>query len=165
MMKKIGLLSLLIISFFTAFAQAKKKSPIDGRIYTITLTEEGKKKTEPIKDDMTFVAVGKFKSNYLIQAQFQQTEYEYEVDSTSSSVLIKFTVEAKDADNGRFSWEGTIEADNVSGSAIIRKKGKIIHSYSFTGSQKNKKKAKPAPKAAAPAVVDSTKVSESLKTE
>jgi hypothetical protein len=164
-MKKIALLTLLTISSFTVFAQAKKKSPIDGRIYAITLTEEGKKKAEPIKDDMTFVAVGKFKTNYMVQAQFPQSEYEYEVDSTTSPVSIKFTVEAKDSDNGRFSWEGVIEGDNVTGTAIIRKKGKIVHSYTFAGTQKNKKKAKPAPKAAAPAAVDSTKVAEPLKTE
>lgn len=161
-MKKYILVSIIAISSISAFAQAKKKSPIDGRIYAITLTEEGKKKAEPIKDDMTFVAVGKFKSNYMTQAQFPQTEYEYEVDSTASPVAIKFTVEGKDADNGRFSWEGTIEGDNVTGTAIIRKKGKIIHSYTFTGTHKNKKKAKPAPKpAATPAATpDSTKAGE-----
>ncbi len=160
-MKKIVLLSLLAISNMTAFAQAKKKSPIDGRIYAITLTEEGKKKAEPIKDDMTFIAVGKFKTNYMMQAQFSQSEYEYEIDSTASPVAIKFTVESKDADNGRFSWEGTIEGDNVTGTAIIRKKGKIIHSYTFTGTHKNKKKVKSAPKAVTPAVVpDSTKTGE-----
>ena len=160
-MKKIALLLLIATSSITGFAQAKKKSPIDGRIYAITLTEEGKKKVEPIKDDMTFIAVGKFKSNYLIQAQFPQSDYEYEVDSTASPVAIKFTVESKDADNGRFSWEGTIEGDNVSGTAIIRKKGKIVHSYTFTGTHKNKKKVKPAPKAVTPKVTpDSTKTGE-----
>ena len=158
MMKKIALLLFVSSISLAGFAQAKKKSPIDGRIYAITLTEEGKKKAEPIKDDMTFVAAGKFKSNYLVQAQFPQSDYEYEVDSTTTPVSIKFTVEAKNTDEGRFSWEGTIEGDNISGTAIIRKKGKIIHSYTFTGTHKNKKKVKPAPKPAAPAVApDSTK--------
>mgnify|MGYP000729724537 CR=1 FL=1 len=163
MTKKIALLFFIFTLSLTGFAQAKKKSPIDGRIYAITLTEEGekKKKAEPIKDDMTFVAVGKFKSNYMTQAQFPQTDYEYEVDSTTSPVSIKFTVESKNTDDGRFSWEGIIEGDNVTGTAIIRKKGKIIHSYAFTGTHKNKKKVKPAPKTVTPAVApDSTKTAE-----
>lgn len=160
-MKKITLLLFVSTLSFAGFAQEKKKkSPIDGRIYAITLTEETdkKKKPEPIKDDMTFIAVGKFKSNYMMQAQFPQSEYEFEVDSTTTPVTMKFTVEAKNGDEGRFSWEGVIEGDNVTGTAIIRKKGKIIHSYTFTGTHKNKKKAKPAPKPAAPVTApDSTK--------
>lgn len=156
-MKKIILFSLIAVNSVTAFAQAKKKTPVDGRIYAIVLTEEGKKKEEPIKDDISFMPAMKFKSNYMFQAQFPQSEYEFEVDSSASPVTIKFTVEAKDADNGRFSWEGTIEGDNVTGTAIIRKKGKIIHSYTFTGTHKNKKKVKPAPKPAAPLILtDST---------
>lgn len=161
MSKKTILLLFVCTVSLAGFAQEKKKkSPIDGRIYSITLTEETekKKKPEPIKDDMTFIAVGKFKSNYLLQAQFPQTDYEYEVDSTSTPVSIKFTVESKNADEGRFSWEGVIEGDNVTGTAIIRKKGKIVHSYTFTGTHKNKKKVKPAPKPAAIVVApDSTK--------
>lgn len=162
-MNKVVILLLLSILSLTGFAQAKKKSPIDGRIYSLTLTEEkeGKKKPEPIKDEMTFIAVGKFKSNYMMQAQFPQTEYEYEVDSAATPVAIKFTVESKNTDDGRFSWEGTISGDNVEGKIYIRKKGKIIHTYDFTGTHKNKKKApKPAAKPAAAPVTDSTKTEE-----
>lgn len=160
-MKKIVLISLVTTFSFSAYSQAKKKSPLGGRIYAITLVEEGKKKTEPIKDDVSFIAGGKFNTTFMVQAQFSQTDYEYEVDSTTTPTIIKFTVEAKNAGNGRFSWEGSIDGDNISGTAIIRKKGKIIHSYTFTGTHKNKKKVKPAPKVATPVVVlDSTKTGE-----
>jgi hypothetical protein len=147
-LKQFVFVSLITLSSINVFAQAKKtKSPIDGRIYTITLTEEGKKKADPIKDEASFLA-GKFKSNYLVQAEFMQTDYDYEIDSTSGKPVYKFTVEAKTDNNERFSWEGTVDGDDVSGTAIIRKKGKIQHSYTFTGTQKNKKKVKPAPKVA-----------------
>ncbi|MCX6295451.1 MAG: hypothetical protein NTX97_05200, partial [Bacteroidetes bacterium] len=142
------------------FAQAKKKGPIDGRVYTIKLIEEGKKKAEPVNDEIGFLPAGKFKSSFMLQAQFTQADFENEVDSTSGSAVYKITVEAKNEDQGRFSWEGTIEGDNISGTATIRKKGKIIHTYTFTGTQKNKKKVKPAPKAVVAPVtplVDSTK--------
>lgn len=149
-MKKVVLLAVITVSSLNVFSQAKKKkSPLDGRIYAIVLTEDSeKKKAEPVKDDISFLPGGKFKSNYMLQAQFPQADYEYEVDSTSGNA-VKFTVEAKTADQGRFSWEGSIEGDNISGTAIIRKKGKIIHSYTFTGTHKNKKKVKPAPKPSA----------------
>ena len=165
-MKKIAFV-LFISSFgLTSFAQAKKKSPVDGRIYAIMMTEEGKKKAEPFSDNMTFMPASKFKSNFMSQAQFPQAEYDYEVDSTTSPVSIKFSVESKNADEGRFSWEGSIEGDNISGTAIIRKKGKIIHTYTFTGTHKNKKKVKPAPKVVAAPVADSTSTkTDSTKTE
>ena len=96
-------------------------------------------------DDISFMA-GKCKSNYMFNAKFMQADYQYETDSTAEVSTFKFTVESNNDAQGRFSWEGTIEGDNISGTASIRKKGKIIHSYTFTGSQKNKKKVKPAPK-------------------
>lgn len=158
-MKKIIIAALAIVAGVNGFSQAKKvKSPIDGRIYTITLTPEGEKKAEPIKDEASFLA-GKFKSTFLMQAGFTQTDYEYEVDSTSASPVVKFTVEAKNENQERFSWDGRLEGETITGTAIIRKKGKIQHTYAITGNWKNKKKSRPQPKApATPATLpDSTK--------
>jgi hypothetical protein len=165
-MKKTILLSAALMIGSFAFAQKKQKSPIDGRIYAVTHTEQGKKKTEPIKDDISFMN-GKFKSGHLMNMGFTMTDYDYEVDSTASPVTIKFTVEAKNDSQERFSWEGTITDDKVEGTAIMRKKGEIKHTYNFSGNWKNKKKPKPAPKPAAPpAPVDSTQVTtDSVKTE
>jgi hypothetical protein len=157
-MKKTIVIAFALLTSFSCYSQAKKKSPIDGRIYTVTLTPEGEKKAEPVKDEISF-ALGKLKSNFMMGAGFQQTEYEYEVDTTSGSPVVKFTVEAKNNENQeRFSWEGSIEGDNITGTAIIRKKGKIVHTYAITGTWKNKKKPKPQPKPAAapPPVTDST---------
>ena|SRR6218665_1742803 len=158
-MKKLVILSVALFMGASGFAQAKKKSPIDGRIYTMTLTPEGEKKADPVKDEGSF-ALNKFKSTFLLQAGFQQTEYEYEVDTTSGTQVVKLTVEAKNDDNQeRFSWDAVIDGDAITGTAIIRKKGKIQHTYAITGTWKNKKKAKPAPKTAAPVKTeaDSTK--------
>ena len=163
-MKKIILLALITVSSLSSFAQAKKKHPLSGRIYAITLTEEGKKKAEPFTDNMSFLAGEKFNTNFMFQAQFPQTDYQCETDSSSGTPVYKFTVESKNSDEGRFSWEGTVEGDNISGTALIRKKGKIIHSYNFTGTHKNKKKVKPAPKVVVAPVTDSTKA-DSTKSE
>jgi hypothetical protein len=150
-MKKIAVLSFAVFTAFSGFSQAKKKSPIDGRIYSVVLTPEGEKKPEPVKEDISF-ALGKIKSPFMTNAGFQQADYEYEVDTTSGTQVVKFTVEAKNAETQeRFSWEGTIEGDNISGSAVIRKKGKIVKNYAMSGNWKNKKKPKPQPKPAAPA--------------
>lgn len=165
-MKKIALLTIITVSSLTSFAQAKKKAPLSGRIYAIVLMEEGKKKVEPINDNMSFLAGEKFNTNFMFQAQFPQTDYLYEIDSSSGSPVYKFTVESKNSDEGRFSWEGQVEGDNISGTALIRKKGKIIHTYSFTGTHKNKKKVKPAPKVVVAPVTDSTATkTDSTKTE
>jgi hypothetical protein len=151
-MKKTIVLGLTLLAGISGFSQKKAKSPVDGRIYTITLTPEGEKKAEPVKDEGSF-ALGKFKSTFMMQAGFPQTDYDYEVDSTSGTPVVKFTVEAKNEENQeRFSWEGTLEGDKITGTAIIRKKGKIQHTYAITGTWKNKKKPKPQPKTpAAPA--------------
>lgn len=134
-----------MLAGISGFAQKKVKSPIDGRIYTMTLTPEGEKKAEPVKDEGSFVQ-GKFKSTFLMQAGFMQTDYDYEVDSTSGSPVIKFTVEAKNENQERFSWDASLDGDKISGTATIRKKGKIQHTYAITGTWKNKKKPKPQPK-------------------
>jgi hypothetical protein len=161
-MKKKLFVAFLVLAGLNGFAQAKKKSPIDGRIYTITLTPEGEKKADPVKDEISF-ALGKIKSPFMTTAGFAQADYEYEVDSTSGSGLVKFTVEAKNNENQeRFSWEGNIEGDNITGKATIRKKGKVQRTYAITGNWKNKKKPKPQPKTpVAPAAppADSTTIS------
>jgi hypothetical protein len=90
-----------------------------------------------------------------LQAGFQQTDYDYETDSTTQT--IKFTVEAKNELQERFSWDANLNDDKITGTAIIRKKGKIQHTYAITGTWKNKKKAKPQPKAAATPASDSVK--------
>ncbi len=148
-MKKLSILPILLFVSSTIFAQGKKvKSPVDGKIFAITLTEQDKKKSEPIKDDVSFMT-GKYKSMFMTQAGFiGQPDYEYTIDSTSGSVIVKFTVELKNNETQeRFSWEGTVNDDKIEGTATIRKKGKIEHTYTFSGTQKNKKKPKPLPKA------------------
>lgn len=158
-MKKIVIVCLFLGAGIGSFAQGKKvKSPVDGRIYSVTLTEEGKKKKEPEKDEISFMA-GKFKTNVLVNSGFVQTDYEFEVDSSETPVAIKFTVEAKNDSQERFSWEGTCSGDQLTGTAILRKKGKIEHTYQVSGTWKNKKKPKPQPKpVATPAPApDSTK--------
>ncbi len=156
-MKKTLIFTFVLFTSVTAFAQAKKKSPIDGRVYTLTLTPEGEKKAEPMKDEATFAA-NKFKSTFLLQAGFLQTDYEYEVDTTAGSEVIKFTVEAKNDSQERFSWDATLDGDTITGTAIIRKKGKIQHTYNVSGTWKNKKKPKPQPKPTVkPAMLDTTK--------
>lgn len=160
-MKKTLILAFVLFIGTAGFAQPKKRSPIDGRIYTLTLTPQNERKAEPVKDEASF-ATGKFKSTFMQQASFQPTDYDYEVDSTSGTAVIKFTVEAKNDDSQeRFSWDASISGDAITGTAIIRKKGKIQHTYDITGTWKNKKKPKPAPKAAPKAMpADSTKAAE-----
>lgn len=142
-MKKTLVLFVCALTGITGFAQGKKvKSPLDGRIYSLTITEEGKKKAEPFKDDLSFV-LGKIKANTLINEGFTQVEYSYEVDSSASPLEIKFSAEAKNEDKQtRFSWEGTCSEDKISGTAILRKKGKIEKTFQMEGVWKNKKKTK-----------------------
>lgn len=156
-MRKVFLVALSVMIGINSFAQAKKKSPIDGRIYTVTLKPQNEKKAEAFKDEVSFLA-GKFKSTFLLQAGFAPTDYEFEIDSTSGFPIIKFIVEAKNENMERFSWEGSIESENITGTATIRKKGKIQHTYDLTGTWKNKKKVKPQPKTpVVPQTTDSTK--------
>jgi hypothetical protein len=164
-MKKAIVLSVSLLVAVSSYAQKKQKSPVDGRIYAVTLTEQDKKKAEPQKDDLSFMA-GKFKSNFMIQSGFVQVDYDYEVDSTASPVSIKFSAEAKnEGSQERFSWEGTIVDDKITGTAIMRKKGKIEHTYNFTGNWKNKKKPKPAPKVTAPSIKPDSTQLDSVKAE
>ncbi len=163
-MKKLIVIA-FVIATSSVFAQAKKKSPVDGKIFTITLTIEAeKKKNEPQKDEVSFM-LGKYKSVFMGQAGVAaQADYEYEVDSTSGKAIVKFTVESKNEETQeRFSWEGSVDDDKIAGTLVTRKKGKIVNTYKFVGTQKNKKKAKPQPKPVA--VPKDTTAVEQPKTE
>ena len=148
MLKRTVLISSALLLCVTVFAQSKKiKSPVEGKIFSITLTPQNEKKAEPIKDETSF-AGDKQKSSFMMQAGFLVADLEYTVDSTSGKAIVNFTSESKNENQERFSWEGSVDDDTITGTVTIRKKGKIERSFTFTGVQKNKKKPKPQPKPA-----------------
>ena len=139
-MKTVKLLLAFIFVAGVAYGQAKK-GPLDKKIYTCEVTQDGKKKATPVKDDLKF-ATGKFNCKTMTEEGYKTAAYEAEVDSSSTPPTYTFRCESADGEDS-FTWEGTIDGEgNISGTATITKKGKTKKSFTYTGSQKGKKAPK-----------------------
>lgn len=140
---------LLLVFQNGAFAQAKPKDILDGKAYTVEITEEkdGKASSKTYPDEFFFKS-GKFKAKIATDNGFTSNVYETTVDSSSAIKVIDFTIESKNAETQeRFSCEGTVKGDYIEGTAYYIKKGKTKNTYKFTGDLKSKKAPakKPAP--------------------
>lgn len=139
-----------VIFAFLAFnskanAQAKQKDELDGKIFTVEVTEEkeGKDPGKPYADEISFKSQ-KFRAKFATDAGFAANVYEATMDSTVAERPIEFSVETKLPDSQeRFSCEGVVKGNQIEGTAYYMKKGKTKMTYKFTGELKSKK---PAPK-------------------
>jgi hypothetical protein len=140
---------MLLLLQNAAFAQAKPKDALDGKAFTVEITEEkdGKPVSKTYSDEFFFKS-GKFKAKIAVDNGFSSNTYDVTVDSTSSPAVIEFTIESKNAETQeRFSCEGTVKGNFIEGTAYYIKKGKTKNTYKFAGDLKTKKAPvkKPAP--------------------
>lgn len=126
------------------YAQKKEKDKeLDGKIFTIQLTEEGKKAGKEVEDEVSFKS-NKFKSKVMFEKnKFGPGEYTVTVDSSNAeSRVVTFEAESKIGSDELLTWEGTITGEEIEGTAVWTKKGKTKKEYSFTGTLKQKQKKK-----------------------
>ena len=135
--------SLVLISAMSAssiFGQSKKSAgPLDGKVFTVQATENGKKKAKPEPGELNFKG-GKMKSSLFADAGYKDTKYDATVDSSSAEPSIAFTVNCEIGKEEFFKWDGSINGENIEGTAQLTKKDKVKKSYAFTGTLKSKKK-------------------------
>lgn len=157
---------LLLVLQNGAFAQAKQKDILDGKTFTVEITEEkeGKPTTKTYPDELAFKS-NKFRAKIAANHGFASNAYETTIDSTSTPHVIEFSVESKNADSQeRFSVEGIVKGDYIEGTAYYIKKGKTKNTYKFSGDLKVK--AKKAPKKPAPKPANTgTKTEQETETE
>jgi hypothetical protein len=139
-------LFLMIFSFasFSAMAQKKEKKVkvIDNQSYTVTLTEEASKKpTKPLADELSFKG-DKLKSKVLNEKyKFGAGSFTATIDSTNiDEPIITFEAEMKgETDDDIMNWKGTINGEDIEGTATWNKRGKVKKEFSFSGVLKKKK--------------------------
>lgn len=151
MKKNIFLIAVCLLAFATG-TYAQKKGPdkiLGNKIYDIELTAQGgKKAAEPEKDELSFKG-GKLVVKMLqTDFEFEQAPYTVTVDSANmveGKPTISFEAESKNGADEPMKWTGTVTGETIEGTAVwTGKKGKVKKEYTFTGTQKGKKK-KPAP--------------------
>ena len=130
-----------ILTFNFSFAQKKKDKELDGKTYTVELTQQGGKKTpKPISDELNFKS-DKFKSKAMFEeSQFTPAAYTVTVDTTESPKAVAFDCESKNNDDEILHWVGTVKGEAIEGTATLSKKGKTKKEYAFSGTLKTKKK-------------------------
>jgi hypothetical protein len=126
-----------------SFAQKNKaEKPLDGFNYEVKLTVEAQAKpTKPMEDDLSFKG-NKLKSKALAEKyNFKPGEFTATVDSSNiEEVVITFDAVMKgETPDDVLTWHGTVNGEDIEGSAIWTKKGKTKKSFAFVGLQKKKK--------------------------
>ncbi len=146
-----------IIAFlgFTSITFAQKVKVVkdkllDNKVYEIEINEDGAKKPKPIKDEMAFKAQ-KIKSKfmdekymlnsgvYVVQVDTAYVEGETE-GSQVMEKTISFTAESVNGDKEKLAWTGSVTGEDIEGTIILSKKEKVKKQWTFSGTQKSKKK-------------------------
>lgn len=138
MKKAIQIGFILLFTVNISFAQSKKGGPLDKKTFTCEFIEEGKKKAEPVKDDLKFTG-GKFQCKILLNEGFKATVYEFSIDSTDSSMPLTFWADIPGEKDEIFKWTATVTGDEIEGTATLFKKEKVKKRYNFSGTIKGKK--------------------------
>ncbi len=139
MKKNLFILTLSILPF-TLMAQKPLKGPLDGKIYSVEITKEGKKKPINPSDDLKFAA-GKFKSTCEDFNDFKTGIYKIaSIDSSNaSSKVYSWSAELINESKETMTWSGTITGEEIEGTAeLANTKGVTKYSYTFSGKLKGK---------------------------
>jgi hypothetical protein len=122
-------LSLLasLVAVAPALAQEASAAALDGRTFTVSVTEQGK--TEATTDTLIF-ATGTFRSTACDEYGFTAAPY-----ATSEGEMgLEFSATASSETEGTIAWTGTVEGDAIHGSFTWTKEGQDAIVYSYEGS-------------------------------
>ena len=114
---------------------------LDGKTYTIEITEDGKKKPLDDPDNVSF-RTGKFKSAlFLDWGAFKSAKYSViSVDSTNASAKVySWTTTLENDQKEKLVWSATINGEEIEGTIeFVNSKGLTKRSYTFDGKEKKK---------------------------
>ncbi len=151
---KTGFFLLALLSFSTYGYSQKvkvvKDKLLDNKVYEIEINEDGAKKPKPVKDEMSFKGQ-KIKSKFMDEKYMLNSGvYVVSVDTAyvegeteGSQVLektINFTAESVNGDKEKLAWTGFVIGEDIEGTIILSKKDKVKKQWTFSGTQKSKKK-------------------------
>ena len=142
-MKNVFVITIAILISVSAYGQAKKKEKdklIVGKIFTIELTEVGKKKPKLIADEINFKSE-KLNSKYTkAEYDIPSAVYAATVDTSGGEKIFSFAATGKNSWEEELKWIGTIKSDTIiEGTVVLSKKEKVKKEYSFNGFLKKKK--------------------------
>lgn len=125
-----------------SIAQSRAKDRIlDKKQFTISLhLKDDKRETEPINDQLNFRS-NKAWSNHLQSLSnggFLRGDYAIlSKEELLGEYVYHFQIINKNAKGMSLKWDGRYFGDQVEGTAIISKKGKVKEEYTFSGSLKD----------------------------
>ncbi len=144
MLKRTTIVLMMMLAYVVSFAQPVKKKPLalDGKVFTIEIYREGKDK-KWAGDDLKFMMGSKLKPCGIFGDWGFTSACPYScttVDSISENKVYQFDCESKPNDKGQtLVWNGTVTGDDVEGTVERLRKGKVVDSFTFSGSIKQKK--------------------------
>lgn len=139
---RVTLLSYLIFlcAFSSAYSQRRPKDKIlDKKEFKIMMEhQEGKekKRKEPFEDELSFRS-NKAWSRAMQGADngsFLRGAYAVKKEEVMGEHIYHFQIINKNSKGMSLKWEGKVFGDQIEGTAIVSKKGKIKEEYTFKGS-------------------------------
>jgi len=127
----------------SSFAQKNKsEKPLDGLNFDVKITVEAQAKpTKPMEEILSFKS-NKLKSKALAEKyKFKAGEYTATIDESNPEEPV-ITFDAAmfgETPEDVLTWHGTVTGEDIEGTAIWTKKGKVKKSFAFVGIQKKKK--------------------------
>lgn len=129
----------------SAYAQRRPKDRIlDRKVFLVTMelqVEKERQKEEPFEEQLSF------RSNKMTSRQMRMSDKggfqmgEYVISETQELMgeeVYHFQAINKNSKAMSLKWEGKVFGNQIEGTAIVSKKGKIKETYAFSGSLKQK---------------------------
>jgi hypothetical protein len=145
-MKKWAVVAGMLILVQTTFAQRRERDKIlDRKVFVVTMelqVEKERNKEDPFEEELSF-RTNKMTSKEMRMSNmggFQMGEYVVnEKKEVVGEEVFHFEAINKNAKDMSLKWEGKVFGNQIEGTAIVSKKGKIKEQYAFKGALKEKK--------------------------
>lgn len=136
-MKHLTTISILIfLSTAVSLAQKRPKDRyLDRQDFVVTILDisDRKRVDEPVEDDQLHFRSNRMYSDHFQKTGFLRGAYAVKKEAFSGEEVLQFEAINKNSKGWSLKWEGTVFADQIEGTAIISKNGKVKQSFSFSG--------------------------------
>lgn len=139
------LITVLISINLSGFAQRRPKDKIlHAKVFVVTIEQQQikkKKELPPFEDELTFKS-NKFTSKHMRHPDtggFQQGEYAIsKKEELLGETVYHFEAINSNSKGMSLKWEGRVFGNQIEGTAIVSKNGKVKQEFTFSGTLKIK---------------------------
>ena len=134
-MKNLKYTTLFVLSLFFTTTQLLAQGALDKQVFNISIVEKNRMgDPKKLKGDISFND-GKIDASIIRENDFSKADY----TTTEKSGMVTKIITFKGESEGKkdiIEWEGTVNGDEIEGTATRKRKGTIRTIYEFKGTLK-----------------------------